>query len=85
MGILKFVFGCVLAVTATSCSAATNAFEEAILSFPNIAAAEFRLDQAVRSANILIKAGQTSACAALLRLAPEKRENPRLLEVSGQE
>ena len=67
-----------------SCSAATNALEDAILSFPDIAAAEFRPDQAVRSANILIRAGQTSACAALLRLAPEKRENSRLLEVSAQ-
>jgi len=85
MRILKSVFGCVLAVAAVSCSAATNALEDAILSFPDIAAGEFRPDQAVRSANILIRAGQTSACAALLRLAPEKRENPRLLEVSGQE
>jgi hypothetical protein len=84
MRTLKSVLTCVLAVMATSCFAATNALEQAILSFQDIPADQFRPDQAVQAANILIRAGRSSACATLFRIAPEKRESQWLVEVGGR-
>jgi hypothetical protein len=65
----------VLAATlAFSCHAGTNSVEQANLTFPKISAWEFRPDEAVRSANTLIAAGQNSACAALKKFAKAKRD-----------
>jgi hypothetical protein len=80
MRAFKLFVACVLALSGISCDAATNAFQEAILCFPDITADQFRPDQAVRSANVLIRAGKASACAVLRQVAP-KREWQRLVKV----
>jgi hypothetical protein len=66
----------VIAAIAMSCSAATNDLENAILSFPDIPAWQFRPDEAVRCANIVIAMGQTAACAELGKIAREKGTRP---------
>jgi len=71
-----------LAIAVTlSCHAESNDVEQAILSFPTISAWEFRPDEAVRSANMLITAGQKPACAALEKVAKAKRNFPEDYEV----
>jgi hypothetical protein len=59
---------------ALSCHASSNDLKQAILSFPKISAWEFRPDEAVRSANMLISAGRDSACTELEKVAKAKRD-----------
>ncbi|HZR18686.1 MAG TPA: hypothetical protein VFE51_15445 [Verrucomicrobiae bacterium] len=65
-----------VAFLALSCRADTNHIDQAILAFPKLSAWEFRPDEAVRSANILIAAGRESACSALKRIGNAKWEFP---------
>jgi hypothetical protein len=69
------------AAVALSCYAGDTDIEQAILSFPNISAWEYRPDEAVRSANTLISAGQSLACAALEKVAKTKRGFPEDYDV----
>jgi hypothetical protein len=59
----------------------TNRINEAILAFPKISAWEFRPDEAVRSANVLIGAGRESACSALKRAGNATWDIPEDYEV----
>jgi hypothetical protein len=60
-----------MAVCASS-FAATNELQIAIESFPEVAARKYRPDVAVDSANVLIAAGKTAACAALKEVIRDK-------------
>ncbi|HXD01192.1 MAG TPA: hypothetical protein VN048_17775 [Verrucomicrobiae bacterium] len=71
-------FQMLVAAAALSCYARSNDVEQAILSFPNISAWEYRPDEAVRSANTLISAGQNLACAALEKVAKTGRGSPNI-------
>src|SRR5579862_8211034 len=73
---------CAFAVLlAMSCRAGTNSIDQAILAFPKISAWEFRPDEAVRSANVLIAAGREAACTALRRVGNAKWDFPEEYEV----
>jgi len=65
----RFTIHAFVVFLALICRADTNLLDEAILSFPNIGAGEFRPEQAVLSANALIAAGRNSACSALETVA----------------
>jgi len=73
---LRVAIQMVLAVVAATCGAQTNTLEDAILSFPDA----YRPDEAVRSANTLIAAGEERACGALISAAglEDPRDNPAL-------
>ena len=61
-----------------SCAEGQNSsnLDQAVLKFPNINVWKFRPDEAVRSANVLIAAGQDAACASLERVGGVQREFP---------
>ncbi|SRR6266567_274524 len=71
-----------VAVAAVSCLAATNDPEGAILSFPKIAAWQYRPDAAVDSANALISCGKDAACAALVKVVKAEGGLERRTEVN---
>ena len=75
MKLIVFTISAFAFYTVLSCRAETNPLDQAILNFPEINAWEFRPDEAVRSANVLIVAGQESACAALKRVGNAKRDD----------
>jgi len=58
-----------ICLLATNCVGQDPALEAAVLSFPNIKAHDYRPDQAVKCANVLIKAGKDHALAALTEIA----------------
>lgn len=60
----------------------TNAVERAVLAFPGVSAWEFRPDEAVRSANVLIAVGREPACAGLRKVASMKWGFPKGYEVN---
>jgi len=73
-----YLFALLLAL---SSSAGTNSIDQAILAFPKISAWEFRPDEAVRSANVLIAAGSEAACSALKRVGNAKWDFPEDYEM----
>jgi len=81
----------ILTAAATlSCCAETNDLEKAIALFPEINARDYRPDEAVRAANILIQAGQDAACGALEASVRKRRERRKAFvgfddELSRQE
>jgi hypothetical protein len=92
MSRLRKIFRAVASAVALACCAATNEIENAIDSFPKMNAREFRPDEAVRSANILIEAGRESASAAIQSTLSAKRErraahagfDQKLMEEEGE-
>ena len=69
----RVVIHTLCAIAALSWRAATNDLEETILLFPGMSMLTYRPDQAIRSANELIRAGQESTRAAFARITAEER------------
>jgi hypothetical protein len=65
-----------------SCRGGNEDLDKAILKFPKLAAADYRVDVAVESANTLIRAGQASACAAFHRIASQTQGNIEMFETN---
>jgi hypothetical protein len=90
MSTARKLIGILTAAATLSCCAETNDLEKAIALFPEINARDYRPDEAVRAANILIQAGQDAACSALEASVRKRRERRKAFvgfddELSRQE